>query len=82
MAGEADYALTGGPPAIAATLSGAATPLIGELVALPIWFLVVRPEVTRIEDLRGKRIGISQFGGGARLRGPQGAALLGPGARS
>jgi ABC-type nitrate/sulfonate/bicarbonate transport system substrate-binding protein len=63
VAGEAEYGLTGGPPVIAATLSGAATPIIAEVVALPIWYLVVRPEITRIEDLRGKRVGISQFGG-------------------
>ena len=37
VAGEAEYGLTGGPPVSAATLSGAATPIIAEMVALPIW---------------------------------------------
>jgi NitT/TauT family transport system substrate-binding protein len=64
LAGEVDYAVAAGTPAIAATVSGAPSPLLAEFIDLPVWFLVVRPDVARIADLRGKRVGITQFGAG------------------
>jgi NitT/TauT family transport system substrate-binding protein len=62
MAGEVDYQLVAGPTSIGATVAGAPTPIVANLIELPVWLLIVRPEITRIEDLRGKRIAISQIG--------------------
>jgi NitT/TauT family transport system substrate-binding protein len=62
LAGEVDYQLVAGPTSIAATVAGAPTPIVANLIELPVWQLIVRPEITRIEDLRGKRIAISQIG--------------------
>jgi ABC-type nitrate/sulfonate/bicarbonate transport system substrate-binding protein len=62
LAGEVDYQLVAGPTSIGATVAGAPTPIVANLIELPVWQLIVRPEITRIEDLRGKRIAISQIG--------------------
>lgn len=65
LAGEVDYAVVAGTPAISASLAGSPCPIIAEQIDLPVWYLVVRPEITSTADLRGRRVGITQLGSGS-----------------
>jgi ABC-type nitrate/sulfonate/bicarbonate transport system substrate-binding protein len=62
VAGDVDIASLGGGPMIAATLSGADLKVIGNNVNKMIFSIHAKPEVKSIEELRGKRIGVSRFG--------------------
>ena len=62
VAGDVDIASLGGGPMIAATLSGADLKVIGNNVNKMIFSIHTKPEVKSIEELRGKRIGVSRFG--------------------
>src|SRR5262245_26901540 len=62
VAGDVDIASLGGGPMMAAVLSGADLKVIGNNVNKMIFSLHAKPEVKSIEDLRGKRIGVSRFG--------------------
>ncbi len=62
VAGDVDIASLGGGPVIAAVLSGADLRVIGNNVNKMIFSLHTKPEVKSIEELRGKRIGVSRFG--------------------
>ncbi len=62
VAGDVDIASLGGGPMIAATLSGADLKVIGNNVNKMIFSIYAKPEVKSIEELRGKRIGVSRFG--------------------
>ena len=62
VAGDVDIASLGGGPMIAAALSGADLKVIGNNVNKMIFSIYAKPEVKSIEELRGKRIGVSRFG--------------------
>lgn len=62
VAGDVDIASLGGGPMIAAALSGADLKVIGNNVNKMIFSIYTKPEVKSIEELRGKRIGVSRFG--------------------
>jgi NitT/TauT family transport system substrate-binding protein len=62
VAGDVDIASLGGGPMMAAVLSGADLKVIGNNVNKMIFSIHTRPEVKSIEELRGKRIGITRFG--------------------
>jgi NitT/TauT family transport system substrate-binding protein len=62
VAGDVDIASLGGGPMIAAALSGADLRVIGNNVNKMIFSIHAKPEVKSIEELRGKRIGVSRFG--------------------
>ena len=62
VAGDVDIASLGGGPMIAAVLSGADLKVIGNNVNKMIFSIHTKPEVKSIEELRGKRIGVSRFG--------------------
>jgi NitT/TauT family transport system substrate-binding protein len=62
VAGDVDIASLGGGPMIAAVLSGADLKIIGNNVNKMIFSLHTKPEVKSIEELRGKRIGVTRFG--------------------
>jgi len=62
VAGDVDIASLGGGPVMAAVLSGADLKIIGNNVNKMIFSLHAKPEVKSIEELRGKRIGVSRFG--------------------
>jgi NitT/TauT family transport system substrate-binding protein len=59
VAGDVDIASLGGGPMIAAALSGADLKVFGNNVNKMIFSLHVKPEIKSIEELRGKRIGLS-----------------------
>src|ERR1044071_7166744 len=62
VAGDVDIASLGGGPMIAAALSGADLKVFGNNVNKMIFSLHAKPEVKSVEELRGKRIGVSRFG--------------------
>ena len=61
LAGEFTIA-TAGSAAILAALAGGSVVFVGGVVNVPAFYLLVRPEITRIEDLRGKVLGVTRFG--------------------
>jgi ABC-type nitrate/sulfonate/bicarbonate transport system substrate-binding protein len=62
VAGDVDIASLGGGPMIAAVLSGADLKIIGNNVNKMIFSIHTKPEVKSVEELRGKRIGVTRFG--------------------
>ena len=62
VAGDVDIASLGGGPMMAAVLSGADLKVIGNNVNKMIFSIHAKPEIKSIEELRGKRIGVSRFG--------------------
>ena len=62
VAGDVDVSSLGGGPMIAAALSGADLKVLGNNVNKMIFSLHTKPEVKSVEELRGKRIGVSRFG--------------------
>ena len=67
VAGEIDIASLGGAAAIAAALSGADFKVIGANVNKLIFSMFARPDIKRVEDLRGKKIGITRIGTSADI---------------
>lgn len=62
IAGEVRLAQTGGAATIAADLAGADLILIGSLVPVFVMSMFSQPEITRVQDLRGQSIVITQLG--------------------
>jgi NitT/TauT family transport system substrate-binding protein len=62
VAGEVDIASLNGSSVMAAALKGADIKLIGSQVNKMIFSVYVRPEVKTVEDLKGKKIGVTRFG--------------------
>jgi NitT/TauT family transport system substrate-binding protein len=67
VAGEVDIASLGGAAALAAAFSGADFKVIGNNVNKLIFSMYARPEIKRVEDLKGKRIGITRYGTSADI---------------
>jgi len=67
VAGEVDIASLGGAAALAAALSGADFKVIGANVNKLIFSLYARPDIKRVEDLKGKKIGITRIGTSADI---------------
>ena len=61
-AGEVDIAALNGSSAMAAALQGADLKVIGNTTNKLIFSIYVRPEIKTIEDLKGKKIGVTRFG--------------------
>jgi NitT/TauT family transport system substrate-binding protein len=61
VAGDIQFAMTLGP-VLPAIWRGIDLKLLGQMVGMPTFSLIVRPEINRIEELKGKKIGVS-FGG-------------------
>jgi len=62
VAGEVEVGSLNGSSAMAAALKGADMKVIGNSVNKMIFSIYARPEVKSIEQLKGKKIGISRFG--------------------
>lgn len=62
VAGEIDIGSLNGSSAIAAALQGADLKIIGNSGNKMVFSLYVRPEIKTVEQLKGKRIGITRFG--------------------
>ena len=61
VSGDAHFAMTIGP-VLPAIWSGVDLKLLAQMVSTQTFSLIVRPEIKRFEDLKGKKIGVS-FGG-------------------
>jgi ABC-type nitrate/sulfonate/bicarbonate transport system substrate-binding protein len=61
IGGDVQAAIAGANAVIAAALGGAAIVSVASLANRP-YLLWVHPEVTRVEELRGKTFGVSRFG--------------------
>ena len=61
IAGEFPIAFAGGAT-VFATLAGGDAVFIGGVVNVPAFYLLVTPEIKKIEDLRGKILGVTRFG--------------------
>ena len=62
LAGESQVTITGGAPVVYANLSGADLVFIGGIVNVPAFYLMAAPEITNIDQLRGKTVGVTRFG--------------------
>lgn len=67
VAGEVDIAALGGAAAIAAALSGADFKLVGATVNKLIFSMYTTADIKRVEDLKGKKIGITRIGTSADI---------------
>jgi ABC-type nitrate/sulfonate/bicarbonate transport system substrate-binding protein len=61
-AGEVDIAALNGSSAMAAALQGADLKIVGNSTNKLIFSIYSRPEIKTIEDLKGKKIGVTRFG--------------------
>jgi len=61
MAREFPVALAGGA-IVNANLAGGDLAIVGGVVNVPSFYLLVQPSVKRVEDLKGKAIGITRYG--------------------
>jgi len=62
LSDEIDYAMVGAAPVVAVDLRGADVVMIATTIPTMIFYLIGRPEIQKIEDLKGKAIGIGRFG--------------------
>lgn len=62
LSDEIDYAMVGAAPVVAVDLRGADVVMIATTIPTMIFYLIARPDIQKIEDLKGKAIGIGRFG--------------------
>ncbi len=62
VAGESPISYAAGPAMVNAAVAGADLVFIAGAVNTILYDLVVHPSITRVEDLKGKAIGVSRFG--------------------
>jgi len=62
LSDEIDYAMVGPAPVIAVDLRGADIVMIATTIPTLIFYVVARPDIQKIEDLKGKSIGFGRFG--------------------
>jgi NitT/TauT family transport system substrate-binding protein len=62
LGGDVPFAAAGGNAAVDANLSGADIVMVGALAKVPAFYIMALPEIKRIEDLRGKAVGVTRFG--------------------
>lgn len=66
IGGDVQFVLPIGP-VLSAVWGGADLKVLAQMVGMPSFSLIVRPEIRKIDDLAGKRIGVS-IGGAACFR--------------
>lgn len=62
LAGEAPIVFSGGRALVNATLGGADLVMIAAVVNVPAYYLMALPEIQSVQDLRGKKVGITRIG--------------------
>ncbi|MBI4319799.1 MAG: NrtA/SsuA/CpmA family ABC transporter substrate-binding protein [Chloroflexi bacterium] len=62
VSGELNLFQGGGGPVISANLEGADLAIIGVTTNVLLFYLYSRPEITRVEDLRGKAMAVDRMG--------------------
>jgi ABC-type nitrate/sulfonate/bicarbonate transport system substrate-binding protein len=62
IGGDLPFAAAAGNAAVDASLAGADLVMVGALAKVPAFYIMALPEIKRIEDLRGKPVGVTRFG--------------------
>lgn len=62
LADEIDYALVGPAPVVASNLRGADLTMIATTIPTLVFYVVSRPEIQKVVELKGKSIGFGRFG--------------------
>lgn len=62
LAGESQISFNGGAPVVSANLSGADLVFVGGAANVPAFYLMALPEIKRVQDLKGKTVGVTRFG--------------------
>ena len=62
LAGEVEIGSISGTTAIQANLAGADSVIVGGISNSVLMWLIAKPDITSIEGLRGKRVGVTRFG--------------------
>ena len=62
LSDEIDFAMVGPAPVIAVDLRGADIVMIATTIPTLIFYVIARPDIQKIEDLKGKSIGFGRFG--------------------
>jgi ABC-type nitrate/sulfonate/bicarbonate transport system substrate-binding protein len=62
LGGDLPFAAAAGNAAVDASLAGADVVMVGALAKVPAFYIMALPEIKRIEDLRGKPVGVTRFG--------------------
>ena len=67
LAGDLHFAVGGGEGSVRSQLRGAETVIAASTLAKGLQRILAKPEIKTYQDLRGKRIGITQYGSAAHL---------------
>lgn len=62
LAGEAPIVFSGGRALVSATLGGADLVMIAGVVNVPAFYIMALPEIQTLQDLRGKKVGVTRIG--------------------
>ena len=62
LAGEAPIVFSGGRAVVNATLGGADLVMIAGVVNVPAFYIMALPEIKTLQDLRGKKVGVTRIG--------------------
>jgi ABC-type nitrate/sulfonate/bicarbonate transport system substrate-binding protein len=62
LAGEAPIVFSGGRALVNATLGGADLVMIAGVVNVPAFYIMALPEIKTLQDLRGKKVGVTRIG--------------------
>lgn len=62
LGGEAPIVFSGGRAVVSATLGGADLVMIAGVVNVPAFYIMALPEIQTLQDLRGKKVGVTRIG--------------------
>ena len=62
LSGEVQFVRASPPSVVRSTIRGADLAIIANTINVAVFSLMTQPEIRRIEDLRGKKIGVSSLG--------------------
>jgi NitT/TauT family transport system substrate-binding protein len=62
LAGDSHISFNGGAPVVNANLSGAELVFVAGAANVPAFYLMGLPEITQIQDLKGRTVGVTRFG--------------------
>jgi NitT/TauT family transport system substrate-binding protein len=65
VAGEGQIAVGGPKPVVDSALSGGTAVLLGAVTDVPAFYIMATPDIQSIQDLKGKPVGVTRFGGSA-----------------
>src|SRR5918995_5546552 len=62
LAGEVQFVRASPPAVVRSTMRGADLAIIANTINVAVFSLMTKPEIRRVEDLKGKKIGVSNLG--------------------